>query len=351
MAFRAGWLCALLCLAGCRHTGRVWSIGLYGGGSPFDLAPLAPNPVLTAGDLGGLGARFVADPFVLRRGDRVFLFFEAWRTATRQGDIAWAESIDARAWRVGGVALDEPFHLSYPFVFEHEGDVYLVPESRSRGEVRLYMARPFPGRFELRAVLLRGRPYADSTLVPWGGRFYLFTSPADGRLELFQADALVGLYRPHPASPLVSGDPCAARPAGRPFVWKGGLIRFAQCDVPVYGMSVRAFEVTALSPTAYAERPVGPDPLLAGSGAGWNAGGMHHLDLLEEPGGVLAVVDGWRPARRERRRRRIERSLSTRRTPVPGNEATDHPRSVRVGPWHDPVVRASQQEHRRAGLT
>ena len=62
----------------------------------------------------------------------------------------------------------------------------------------------------------------------------------------------------------------------------------------MYGVSVRAFEVTELSTSGYAERPAGRDPLLTGSGAGWNAGGMHHLDPLVDAGGVLAAVDGWR---------------------------------------------------------
>lgn len=283
-----------LCSAGCHGAPRRWSIGLYRGSTPFDLAPAGPNPVLRATDLGGLDAEFVADPFLLQRGDRLFLFFEAWRRGSQQGDIGWAERTPAGGWRFGGVALDEPFHLSYPFVFEHDGDVYMIPESRARSEIRLYVARPFPSRFELRGVLLSGKRYADSTLVRSGGRFYVFTSPDNATLELFYSDALEGPYHPHPRSPVISRDTCAARPAGRHIAWEGRIMRLAQCDRPAYGTSVRAFEVTELSPTSYAERPVGHDPLLKGSGAGWNAGGMHHLDALLDGRGVLAAVDGWR---------------------------------------------------------
>ena len=195
--------------SGCREAPRRWSIGIYRGSTPFDLVPAERNPVLTAADLG-MDGEFVADPFLLPRGGRLFLFFEVWRRGTKQGDVAWAERTSAGAWRV---ALDEPFHLSYPFVFEH---------------------------------------------------------------------------------PIVAGDRCAARPGGRPIVWRDHVLRFAQCDRPVYGVSVRAFEVTDLSPSGYAERPAGRDPLLTGSGAGWNAAGMHHLDPLVDARGVTAAVDGWR---------------------------------------------------------
>jgi hypothetical protein len=294
MSARAGAvLLLLLCGTGCGEPPRQWSIGLYRGTTPLDLAPSGPQPAIAAADLG-IDAEFVADPFLLRRDDRLFLFFEVWRRGTRQGDIGWSERTSGGAWRFGGVALDEPFHLSYPFVFEHEGEVFLIPESRVQREVRLYVARPFPSRFELRRVLLSGKRYADSCLLYWQGRFYLFTSPDNASLELFYADALEGPYHPHPSSPVVSGDACAARPGGRPMVWNGRIIRFAQCDRPAYGTSVRAFEVTELSPTRYAERPVGRDPLLAGSGSGWNAGGMHHVAALLDDQGVLAAVDGWR---------------------------------------------------------
>ena len=293
-ATAAGVLVLALAGAHCSEPPREWSIGLYRGTSPLDLVPAGPNPVLTAADLG-IDATFVADPFLLRRDGHLFLFFEAWRRGTGQGDLCWAERDAAGAWRYSGVALDEPFHLSYPFVFEHGGEVFMIPESRSQREVRLYSARPFPGRFELRRVLLTGKRYADTSLVAWQGRFYLFTSTDNGTLELYFADALEGPYRLHPRSPIISGDDCAARPGGRPIIWQGRVLRFAQCDRPVYGVSVRAFEVTELSPSGYAERPAGRDPLLTGSGAGWNAGGMHNLDPLVDAGGVLAAVDGWRP--------------------------------------------------------
>jgi hypothetical protein len=285
---------ALLSLQ-CSEPPREWSIGLYRGTSPLDLEPAGPNPVLRARDLG-IDATFVADPFLLRRDGRLFLFFEAWRSGSEQGDIAWAERDRSGAFRYSGIALDEPFHLSYPFVFEHGGDVFMIPESRRRRDVRLYAARTFPGRFELRRVLLSGARYADTSLLRWQGRFYLFTSTDNGTLELFHADALEGPYERHPRSPLVSRDASAARPGGRPVVWQGRILRFAQCDRPVYGVSVRAFEVTELSPCCYGERPAGRDPLLAGSGSGWNASGMHHLDPLPDAHGVLAVADGWRPA-------------------------------------------------------
>ena len=71
-------------------------------------------------------------------------------------------------------------------------------------------------------------------------------------------------------------------------------MRFAQnCD-PHYGTDVRAFELTELSPTAYRERRIGKVPLLGPTGCGWNAGGMHHVDVHRvSQSNWLACVDGW----------------------------------------------------------
>lgn len=43
-----------------------------------------------------------------------------------QGDIGVAKSTDKGAtWQVVGIALDEDWHLSYPFVFNYDGQVRL----------------------------------------------------------------------------------------------------------------------------------------------------------------------------------------------------------------------------------
>ena len=54
-------------------------------------------------------------------------------------------------------ALEREYHLSYPFVFEWEDDVYLIPESTASKRVELYRAESFPDRWSLAGVLLERR--------------------------------------------------------------------------------------------------------------------------------------------------------------------------------------------------
>jgi hypothetical protein len=239
----------------------------------------------------------VADPFLVRADDRWHLFFEVLNRRSSRGEIGLATSDDLARWRYERIVLAEPFHLSYPFVFEWQGSHYMLPESHETGSIRLYRADPFPGEWKHVHTLLEGHPFSDATLFRHEERWWLFAqnSPT-GRhdnLRLYFADDLFGAWTEHPASPIIEGDPHVARPAGRVVRAGGALFRFAQDCKPRYGLGVRAFEITTLTTTGYAERPASPSPVLAGSGTGWNATRMHHVDAQEvAPGRWVASVDG-----------------------------------------------------------
>src|SRR5512145_1109950 len=118
-----------------------FAIGILEGPSPLALtARDGVNPVLSRKSVTDVHAAFVADPFMLKEGDRWHMFFEVLvvRGDERKGEIGHATSRDGIRWEYGGIVLSEPFHLSYPHVFRHGADHYLVPETRLARSVRLY---------------------------------------------------------------------------------------------------------------------------------------------------------------------------------------------------------------------
>ncbi len=275
-------------------------IGVYTGASPLALQPRAgvpQAPVFTGADVPYTPARFVADPFVVRRDGTWYLFFELFNAVTGQGDIALATSRDGWQWQFARTVLNEPFHLSYPLVFEWRGAWYMLPEGQQSGVLTLYRATAFPLGWEPDAKLLDGS-YVDSTLLAYGGHWWLFTTPNGSRdLLLFMADNPRGPWTPHPASPLQRNNGDIARSGGRFIVYNGVPLRFTQDVDPTYGNALRAFRITTLTPTAYAEEPATPEPILNATGRGWRAWGMHQLDPVElAPGRWLALVDGVGPA-------------------------------------------------------
>jgi hypothetical protein len=280
-----------------RRHDDVWSIGIYAGNSPLDLAPRDGNPIVTRDDVSDVPAIAVADPFMTRVHGRWYMFFEVMTWPLSKGEIAYAESDDGIRWTYRQTVLTEAFHLSYPYVFEWQNDHYMVPESTQAHSVRLYRATTFPTRWSVVGTLLRGSRLMDPSIFRHGDRWWLFVESSQNgnhdTLRLYHADSLTGRWQEHPSSPIVQGNPEIARPAGRVLAYDDRVIRFAQNCRPRYGTEVRALEVTELTPTRYAERELPRSPILVGGNSEWNASGMHHVDAHRlYDGRWIAAVDG-----------------------------------------------------------
>jgi hypothetical protein len=280
--------------------GYRWSIGIYEGPSPCHLsaATAVSNPVLSREEVSDIPAQFVADPFMLDIDGTWHMFFEVMNRTTRRGEIGLATSGDGARWTYQSIVLREPFHLSYPYVFEWDGEYFMVPESYQAGGVRLYRAERFPSGWKLVGVLVEGPYLVDASLFRAADRWWMFVETnADLKcdtLRLYSSSLLEAGWCEHPSSPVVAGNAHVARPAGRVLVDEGRIIRFAQdCD-PRYGLSVSAFEVLDLTANTYRERSLTPAPILGAGPSHWNRDGMHHVDAHRRTDGRwTACVDGW----------------------------------------------------------
>jgi hypothetical protein len=279
---------------------QEWSIGIYMGDSPLHLVSPenVANPVLTREDVSDVPASFVADPFMVRVDHAWYMFFEVMNRQTRKGEIGLAISEDGVKWTYQQIVLTEPFHLSYPYIFEWMNDYYMIPETHKAGSIRLYKTRNFPVGWSLANTLISGPRFSDSAIVRYAGKWWLFTETdlkmKFDTLRLYYADDLIGPWLEHPKSPIIEGNSKNTKPAGRLLVLNNRVIRYAQDCHLVYGMQVRASEIIDLTTESYGEREVDESPILAGSGVGWNREGMHHIDPHPlEDGRWIACVDGW----------------------------------------------------------
>jgi hypothetical protein len=274
----------------------MWSIAIYSGDSPFDLKPVHAHPVLTKAHVSDMRAKFVADPFMLQRHRRWYMFMEIMNKDTNRGEIGLATSNDGLDWTYQQIVLNEQFHLSYPYVFEWQNDYYMLPEALGSGAVCLYKADDFPFGWSCVARLLEGR-FADPSIFRFNDRWWMFTCSTPYKhdtLRLYSATELTGPWTEHPKSPVVEGDKSRARPAGRILSFNNQLLRFAQDCGSQYGTSVRAFEILQLTMNSYTEVEYHKNPILKGSSNGWNKSGMHHIDARRRLDGKwLACVDGY----------------------------------------------------------
>jgi hypothetical protein len=272
--------------------GKVWSVGIFSedehyilGASPRHLIrkfyPRRPR-------LHKRHTHTCADPFLFVHQDELYLFAEI-QNIDEPGHIQAWKTADLKRWNPIGEVLRQPFHCSYPFVFEDQGRVYMLPETGSNHELCLYEFRDFPTGLQKRSKLLSGR-YADSNIVFRKGFYYLATTNLDtNTLELYISDRLGG-FKPHPASPL-TGDRQLFRNGGGFISHQGRLFRIAQDCSDHYGGGIVITEVARLSPQLYEEHVLTPDFHPAGKHK-WYSDGRHHLSMAHFRGRQVLAMDG-----------------------------------------------------------
>lgn len=270
--------------------GLTWSVGWRmtnsdaicetGSGAGCTYAPVSNNQ-----------GSFFADPFVIFRDNRHYVFVEEFLFDRHKGVIA-VFSIEADGTVTPSrVVLERPYHLSYPFVFEHAGEIWMIPESGASGRVELYRAEAFPDRWVLDAIPISDLPAYDATLCEHEGLLWLLMttsrwksrglSPRD-TLEVHHATKLQGPWQPLATNPVLI-DPSGARSAGRMY-WRGGsLWRPAQDCSNMYGGGLMLCRVDELALEGFGQTAT---EVLVPSGE-TSATGMHTLNYAHN----IEVID------------------------------------------------------------
>jgi hypothetical protein len=200
--------------------------------------------------------RYFADPFALQRNGLLHVFVEAYDYRSKHAGIerhAW--HLAEQRWLPGRTVLAQPFHLSYPQVFEHGGETFMLPESHQAGELALYRATDASlDHWQHHRVLLAGLPVAEPSLLHHQGRWWLFYTLVGPQrrdmreLHLAHAPALEGPWQPLASNP-VREDLRSARPGGSPFLGADGLVHLPVQDCgETYGGALRFLRFTRLEP-------------------------------------------------------------------------------------------------------
>lgn len=237
--------------------------------------------------------RFIADPFGLWRDGRLHLFVEAYDYRDRQGFIEAIVLDEALAVVDRRTVLREPWHLSYPFVFEHEGETYMLPEAHRSGGLTLYRAVEFPWRWLPERRIDLGVVPIDATPLFHEGRWWLFFTVAGSRadkvsaLHLAYADTLEGPWTLHAGNP-VRVDASSARPGGTPVVGPSGIVLPVQDCSRTYGGAIRPLRIDRLDPGGF--EAVAGEAVVPPRTAGRFDRGLHTLASA----GEVTLIDAKR---------------------------------------------------------
>lgn len=230
---------------------------------------------------------FLADPFGIWRGDHLAVFAEAYDYRSRLGRID-AFLLDRQLRLVERrTCLSEPWHLSYPFVFETQGELWMMPEAHRSGRLTLYRNIEYPFVWRAETIIRLPELAVDASLTFHEGLWWLFYSPAGSagapRLHAACAKDLDGSWVPHRANPLIVG-PVASRPGGTPFQAGTALVVPTQNCEKGYGSGISFLSFSELTPER-AEWQIGP--LLPSPVSAPFDAGLHTLSTA----GSLTLID------------------------------------------------------------
>lgn len=106
-----------------------------------------------------------ADPFPFEFNGKIYIFAERMNKWKGKGTIAFCEILRDGSHTGFNEVLDEPFHLSYPNIFECYNNIYLIPESGHNRDIRIYKAKSFPYVWELDNIILKGENFVDTSIL------------------------------------------------------------------------------------------------------------------------------------------------------------------------------------------
>jgi len=206
---------------------------------------------------------FWADPFILKYEGDNYVFFERYLYKTKEGIISCGKIENDRLVDIRDI-LELEYHLSFPFIFEENGEIFLMPETNRNKRIEIYKCTGFPDKWELYSTALEGEKLIDPVLYKDNqNQIWLFVNignsviSSDTDLHIFKVNSLkMNELIPHKQNPVII-DCRRARNAGALFRYKGDLYRPSQCNIDgIYGRGLNINKVKKLSIDEYIEEPV-----------------------------------------------------------------------------------------------
>ena len=234
---------------------------------------------------------FWADPFIFKHKDENYIFFENYNYKTKIGKISCGKIKGNQLEEISDV-LDLGYHMSYPFIFEDEGEIYLMPETSVKNRLEIYKCIKFPNVWELYSTAFEGEIVSDAHIYKDdNNQKWLFINKADTlnyslndelyiyKFNNLKLNDMVGHYQ----NPVIINSK-TARNGGSIFKYENDLYRPSQANVDgVYGRGLNINKIEKLTIDMYIEKNI----ITAYPNFKKELIAMHHLDQKED----LFVID------------------------------------------------------------
>lgn len=240
---------------------------------------------------------YLADPFVYRNKDQIRIIMEEVDHRVVKGFISEAALFPNEDKEPNCSFFRETIssssHMSYPYILEHENEIYCIPETSEKNEVAIYQLKQETGEWKKVRTIIGNFPGVDSTVINTGDCWWLFCTKANStkqshnnELYIFYSDDLMGDWQEHQMNP-VKIDIRSSRPAGTPFIYGGDLYRPAQDCSETYGGKISLNKIKILTPTQFEEETV---KQIVPAAESLYPDGLHTITAA----GNMTVLDGKR---------------------------------------------------------
>jgi hypothetical protein len=203
---------------------------------------------------------WMADPFLFEKDGVTYLFYEMFDFIKWKGVIAYSILHDVDKVSNPKIIIEEPYHLSFPFIYENDNEIFIMPETCANGDVHLYKAISFPDIWEKDVTIIQSVFVCDTIRIKDKYDTYFMASCMSKNptfpfviscylnnvlYKLSECDEYFGCVN---GVSVAKGD-FGIRNAGAVFVHNGNIIRPGQdCRSGIYGAGLVFFSIKSFLP-------------------------------------------------------------------------------------------------------
>lgn len=207
--------------------------------------------------------RFLADPFVFEHNNINYIFVEDFFYSDNKGRISVIK-VEKNTYEFIDIVLEEDFHLSFPFIFSEDGQIYMIPESYENRDIRLYKCVEFPHKWQLENILMFDVSAVDTIVIKRNHTWFMLTNICSAGLDdhqselhIFYSDNLMSnIWHPIDKGNPVIFNSLKSRNGGL-FYHNGKTYRVNQVHGHAhYGKSFDINEIVHLSKNKYEENKI-----------------------------------------------------------------------------------------------
>ncbi|HHH53792.1 MAG TPA: hypothetical protein ENK91_09055, partial [Bacteroidetes bacterium] len=198
---------------------------------------------------------FWADPFICSYEEKDYVFFENYSYKTKKAKISCGLIDGSELIDITDV-LELDYHMSYPYIFREDNEIFLMPETNDNNRLEIYKCIEFPNKWELFSTAFEGERVSDAFFYDdVDKQKWLFInketnkySTGDNELYIYKVDSIkLNKIEGHKENPVII-DSRTARNAGCIFDYECEDYRPSQANIDgIYGRALNINKIKKLN--------------------------------------------------------------------------------------------------------